>query len=235
MTLYVCAENQTALWNALRASPLFENFHPPHAISKEEWFKDAVRRMHDFAPHVDDPTLLRKLNRETISSLVSEMRVACYDNGSLPTTPPARVSLPAIVVFDKDKDTHKTKGAPVFPAAETNADAPLADLDVLLQRQIEERRLDAHAQAPPIFGGERRAPVAGPQLEHDALYARVAILEREVSELRAMVAQTQLLRPSITNDMFARSASEKIPRPTLDADGRIRSTVVKLSEQNGRV
>jgi hypothetical protein len=88
MNLYIHQENQQLLWNTISKTSLFSSSSREH---RNIWFKNIIQYFYERNPHVYDTSSLQKINRETISYMVEQLK-----NGiNIPTNPLfAKISTP---------------------------------------------------------------------------------------------------------------------------------------------
>jgi hypothetical protein len=186
--LYLASINQTAIWNGINASPLFQDMHLS-PVKKDEWFKDIIKHIHETNPPPKSYSELQILNRETISFMVnklkqlhstpkvinsnldSERNIDIQDWSNKTSTDNTKDT-----TLTQQFDTRRTEYIDIMrgnvPAnidfQLSELDEPIKDIDELVKRQIEERRLEVKrftTETPEILQHKVSALVLGPVTE----------------------------------------------------------------------
>ena len=97
MSSYVHPENQQLLWNILQNTELVTQFFSKYEpIHKERWFKSVIQMFYEKNKHNHiDLQELNRLNRETLSYMMSSIRERVTEPPSLPVPAPAPAPAPA--------------------------------------------------------------------------------------------------------------------------------------------
>jgi hypothetical protein len=99
MSSYVHPENQQLLWNILQNTELVTQFFSKYEpIHKERWFKSVIQMFYEKNKHIHiDLQELNRLNRETLSYMISSIRERVTEPPSLSAPAPVPNPTPAPV------------------------------------------------------------------------------------------------------------------------------------------
>jgi hypothetical protein len=113
MSSYVHPENQQLLWNILQNTELVTQFFSKYEpIHKERWFKSVIQMFYEKNKHNHiDLQELNRLNRETLSYMMSSIRERVTEPPSLPVPAPApnpapSLSQPPSTAFSRENIQH---------------------------------------------------------------------------------------------------------------------------------
>ena len=113
MSSYVHPENQQLLWNILQNTELVTQFFSKYEpIHKERWFKSVIQMFYEKNKHNHiDLQELNRLNRETLSYMMSSIRERVTEPPSLPApapnpAPAPSLSQPPSTAFSRENIQH---------------------------------------------------------------------------------------------------------------------------------
>jgi len=168
MSLFILPENQNLIWNTINKVPSFQKMGENMADDREAWFKNIMQDIYD-KNRTKNLSMqeLRQLNKETISSMISQLKMSKL-NESVSTTPISDTTQGFSLDEDKTASRNYILGQKqnVLNNEFTNRqqefesmmqrepvkdidfreknddDTPIENMDELLQRQMREREYD---------------------------------------------------------------------------------------------
>ena len=168
MSLFILPENQNLIWNTINKVPSFQKMGENMADDREAWFKNIMQDIYD-KNRTKSLSMqeLRQLNKETISSMISQLKMSKL-NESVSTTPISDTTQGFSLDEDKTASRNYILGQKqnVLNNEFTNRqqefesmmqrepvkdidfreknddDTPIENMDELLQRQMREREYD---------------------------------------------------------------------------------------------
>jgi len=167
MSLYVLPDNQTLIWNSISKMPAFKRIP-----NKEEWFQNIIRHFYNstsFAGNKMTVDELRKMNRDTISYMIKELKQpVTFSNSVIQNQTsflePNSTESHSFLTEQKHEqlNTNFTNrqqeyasmfNKPTVPDVNfkenNDKDKPIENMEELLQRQMKERSYDIQIPPPP--------------------------------------------------------------------------------------
>lgn len=168
MSLFILPENQNLIWNTINKVPSFQKMGENMADDREAWFKNIMQDIYN-KNRTKSLSMqeLRQLNKETISSMISQLKMSKL-NESVSTTPISDATQGFSLDEDKTASRNYILGQkqnilnneftnrqqefesmmqrePVKDIdfrEKNDDDTPIENMDELLQRQMREREYD---------------------------------------------------------------------------------------------
>ena len=169
--LYINNQNQQLLWATINKTPMFSVFGAGVPNYRETWFRNIVQIFYNKYPVVNDLVSLQRINKETISFMIESIK------SNLPIHAPIGTpdSIPNINSYKNSdyigKDAERIKKQEVYnsafeqrqqqyeqlfakpPAPEVNFsekldDAPISNMDELIEKHKREREEELNKYAP---------------------------------------------------------------------------------------
>jgi hypothetical protein len=169
--LYINNQNQQLLWATINKTPMFSVFGAGVPNYRETWFRNIVQIFYNKYPVVNDLVSLQRINKETISFMIESIK------SNLPIHAPIGTpdSIPNINSYKNSdyigKDAERIKKQEVYnsafeqrqqqyeqlfakpPAPEVNFsekldDAPITNMDELIEKHKREREEELNKYAP---------------------------------------------------------------------------------------
>jgi hypothetical protein len=165
MSLYVLPDNQTLIWNSISKMPAFKRIS-----NKEEWFQNIIRHFYNSTSFTGNKMTvdeLRKMNRDTISYMIKELKQPVTFSNSViqnqtsflePNSTESHSFLTEqkheqlnANFTNRQQDYASMFNKPAVPDVNfkenDEEDKPIENMEELLQRQMKERSYDI--QIPP--------------------------------------------------------------------------------------
>jgi len=169
--LYINNQNQQLLWATINKTPMFSVFGAGIPNYRETWFKNIVQMFYNKYPVINDIASLQRINKETISFMIESIK------SNLPIHAPIGTpdSIPNINSYKNSdyisKDAERIKKQEVYnsafeqrqqqyeqlfakpPAPEVNFsekldDAPISNMEELIEKHKREREDELNKYAP---------------------------------------------------------------------------------------
>lgn len=86
--LYVHPVNQQLLWDTIQKTQLFVQLGNGQQAVKEQWFKNIIQSFYEQNMQVNDQQMLQRLNKETITYMIQQLKIIYSLQPSSPAIPP---------------------------------------------------------------------------------------------------------------------------------------------------
>jgi len=159
MNLYITPNNQQLLWQLISNKPIINNYFqyfPPN--NKESWFKQIIQNFYNENSNINNYNQLKELNKTTILYMLNDIQTRNLPNnqGNTIQTPELHVSNKSDNYQDQynnrinDYQNMLKKEVPTeIDFTNKQDDDVITNMDELLKKQQEERKLDIqHAIVP---------------------------------------------------------------------------------------
>lgn len=152
MNLYITPNNQQLLWQLISNKPIINNYFqyfPPN--NKESWFKQIIQKFYNENSNINNYNQLKELNKKTILYMLNDIQTRNQSNNQNNT-----IQTPELQLNNKSNDYQDQynnrindyqnmlkKDVPAeIDFTNKHDDEVITNMDELLKKQQEERKLD---------------------------------------------------------------------------------------------